>query len=120
MGLGRESGIAVPPAGSRIVHSVRARNHGRHPSQAPNPEYTPSETFATILGMKERVPKSDPAIRAQALWDEGCGRRAYDIVSGVRLPLPTAKPERAPGRLAHPSQQSLERGRNLQASLIPA
>lgn len=80
----------------------------------------PSETFATILGMKERVPKSDPAVRAQSLWDEGYGRRSYDIVSGAQLPLPTVKSERPPGRLAHPSQQSLERGRNLQASLIPA
>ncbi|CAM9687239.1 unnamed protein product, partial [Hapterophycus canaliculatus] len=58
--------------------------------------------------------------RSQALWDEGCGRRRYDIVSGAQLSLPTAKPERPPGPLAHPSQQSLERGRNLQGSLVAA
>ncbi|CAM9963077.1 unnamed protein product [Pylaiella littoralis] len=79
-----------------------------------------SETFRTILGVRQKVPKSDPRVRSQALWDEACGRRSYNIVSGAQLPLPAAKAERPPGRLAHPSQQSLERGRNLQGSLIPA
>lgn len=79
-----------------------------------------SETFINILGMRQKIPKSDLRVRAQALWDEGCGRRSYDIVTGVQLPLPTVKAERPPGRLAHPSQQLLERGRNLQASLLAA
>lgn len=101
--------------GSRVAHHVPPR-----PQTHDAKGCVRSETFNNILGMREKVPKSDPRVRSQALWDEGCGRRPYDIVSGVQLPLPTAKAERAPRRLAHPSQQSLERGRNLQASLIAA
>lgn len=111
----------APAAGSRVCHAaVRKQHHGQPHRQGPASRHVQSETFINILGMREKVPKSDPAIRGQALWDEGCGRRPYNIVSGARLPLPTAKAERPPGRLAHPSQQSLERGRNLQGSLIPA
>lgn len=117
----------MPPAGSRVDRAVHKHQHGGRPPRrqgsssaskknAPPPLPPPSETIINILGMRERVPKADPAVRAQALWDEGCGRRPYDIVSHARLPLPGARAERPPGRLAHPSQQSLERGRNLQAS----
>lgn len=57
--------------------------------------------------------------RSQALWDEFAGRRRFDIVTGALLPLKTEKEERPPGQLAHSSQQSLERGRNLQGSILP-
>lgn len=119
MGQGTET---TPPAGSRVGHAVHKRQHGRRHNHegSSSSKNVRSETFVNILGMRERVPKSDPVVRARALWDEGCGRRPYNIVSGAQLPLPTAKAERPPGRLAHPSQQSLERGRNLQGSLIPA
>ena len=78
------------------------------------------DTHRNILGEREKIPRKDHRVRAQALWDEAAGRRCFNIVSGIRLPLDTEKDERPPGRLAHPSQQSLERGRNLQASLIAA
>ncbi|CBN80161.1 expressed unknown protein [Ectocarpus siliculosus] len=107
-------GADVPPAGSRIGDNM---TRGQQPSAM---GHARSETFINILGMRQKIPKSDPRVRAQALWDEGCGRRSYNIVTGVQLPLPSVKAERPPGRLAHPSQQSLERGRNLQASLIAA
>ncbi|CAM9446563.1 unnamed protein product [Scytosiphon promiscuus] len=107
-GSARPAGNRVSPRGSPQPHPRAAKGGGL------------SETFANILGMREKVPKADPRVRAQALWDEGCGRRCYNIVSGARLPLQTAKAERPPGHLAHPSQQSLERGRHLQASLVAA
>lgn len=133
LGTGGRPGTETTPeaAGRAVLNKQHQQQNGirsQHESSSPSSssannktKSVPSETFINILGMREKVPKTDPARRAQALWDEGCGRRPYDIVSGARLPLPTTgKAERAPGRLGHPSQQSLERGRNLQGSLIPA
>lgn len=122
MSPGNQGAETTPPAGSRVGHHAvhKQQQRGRLQRGGSASKGVPSETFINILGMRERVPKSDPVVRAQALWDEGCGRRPYNIVSGTQLPLPTAKAERPSGRLGHPSQQSLERGRNLQASLISA
>lgn len=74
-------------------------------------------THERLFGTHERRSRVDPRFRAQRLWDEGMGRRNYDIVFGKRPCLKTQQPERPEGRLSHPSQQSLERGRNIQGSL---
>eukprot|EP00904_Undaria_pinnatifida_P000890 jgi/Undpi1/10801/HiC_scaffold_3.g01330.m1 len=105
----------IPPAGRGLANS-----NPQCEQQQQQQQQRRSSTFINVLGARERFPKSDPRVRSQLLWDEGAGRRSYNVVSGVRLPLPTEMSERPPGRLAHPSQQSLERGRNLQGSLAPA
>ncbi|KAJ8604245.1 hypothetical protein CTAYLR_009236 [Chrysophaeum taylorii] len=58
--------------------------------------------------------------RAQQLRDYDLNGKHYDIVTHtVHEVLPPSTEERVNKRLAHPSQNSLERGRNLQGSFLP-
>lgn len=58
--------------------------------------------------------------RIQRLRDLSLMGKNYDIVTHAQVKvLPSQVPEREDRRLAHASQQSLERGRNLQGSLLP-
>lgn len=106
-----------PTEESRLAAGRSIAEYGKHP---PHAHIATSDTYRRLFGPRERVPKSDPRVRSQTLRDEGAGRRRYDIVSGAGLPFKTLLPERPPGRLAHPSQQSLERGRNLHGALVAA
>lgn len=71
-----------------------------------------------LMDTHERVFGKDPvrinALRTQHLYDQSAGGRDYNIVTGVLPGLwrPVFIPEeRVNAKLAHPSQQSLERGR---------
>lgn len=58
--------------------------------------------------------------RIQRLRDLSLMGKNYDIVTHAEVKvLPSQVPERTDRQLAHASQQSLERGRNLQGSLLP-
>ncbi|KAG5178893.1 hypothetical protein JKP88DRAFT_247833 [Tribonema minus] len=67
-------------------------------------------------------PQRRSAARAQALADAAHGGKTYDIVTNAALPpgLAPSVPERVCRWLAHPSQASLERGRNRQGALVAA
>jgi hypothetical protein len=68
----------------------------------------------------ERTQQQRRPHREQALVNAAHGGKAYNIVTGCTVPaalLPSA-PERVCAWLGHPSQTTLERGRNMQGSLV--
>jgi hypothetical protein len=75
---------------------------------------------STHARLFERTQQQRRPHRELALVNASHGGKAYNIVTGCTVPaalLPSA-PERVCAWLGHPSQTTLERGRNMQGSLV--
>ena len=81
--------------------------------RASHPSYV--DTNARIFQKREHF--ANPQ-RRQQLRDQDIAGKDYDVITHTKVHLyPSTKDERVNKILAHPSQQSSERGRNVQGSL---
>ena len=81
---------------------------------------TTAAAESTHARLFERTQLQHRPHRAQALVNAAHGGKAYNIVTGCAVPaaLQPSAPERVCAWLGHPSQTTLERGRNMQGSLV--
>jgi len=84
---------------------------------AATPTVVPRDTHQRVFGFRDEGVRK--LAREQNLRNEDIGGKSHSITSHARIDFaPSTAPERYDRRLAHPSQQSLERGRHMQGSLV--